>query len=91
MVEDAAQLAKIERVRERLPALEHTIGIEAGVASLDLDALQARGRVHGDREQLRRRQEAVGEDDAYTIIYTSGTTGRRRAACSPIATPCRWV
>ena len=75
VVEDAGQLAKIERVRERLPELEHTIGIEDGVAALDLEGLRARGRDGGDRAELRRRQEAVQGDDAYTIIYTSGTTG----------------
>jgi len=75
VVEDAGQLAKIERVRERLPELEHTIGMQGGIAPLDLEDLRARGRDGGDRVELRRRQQAVQDDDAYTIIYTSGTTG----------------
>ena len=75
VVEDAGQLAKIERVRERLPELEHTIGMQGGIATRDLEGLRARGRDGGDRAELRRRQEAVQDDDAYTIIYTSGTTG----------------
>ena len=75
VVEDAGQLAKIERVRERLPELELTIGIQDAVAGLDLEALRARGREGGDSAELRRRGAAVGDEDAYTIIYTSGTTG----------------
>ena len=75
VVEDARQLAKIDQVRERLPELEHTIGMQGSIAALDLESLRARGRQGGDRGELRRRQEAVQDDDAYTIIYTSGTTG----------------
>ncbi len=75
VVEDAGQLAKIEHVRERLPELEHTIGIQAGIAPVDLEELRARGRDRGDRTELKRRQQAVQEEDAWTIIYTSGTTG----------------
>ena len=75
VVEDAGQLEKIEQVRERLPELEHTIAMQGGIVALDLDGLRARGRDSGDRAELRRRQQAVQDDDAYTIIYTSGTTG----------------
>ncbi len=75
VVEDAGQLEKIEQVRERLPELEHTIAMQDGIVALDLDGLRARGRESGDRAELRRRQRAVQDDDAYTIIYTSGTTG----------------
>jgi long-chain acyl-CoA synthetase len=71
--EDEAQAAKIEEVRPELTALEHVIGIASG-GDLSLDDLRSRG-AGGDREELTRRQNAVGRDDAYTIIYTSGTTG----------------
>ncbi|HUO72496.1 MAG TPA: AMP-binding protein [Solirubrobacteraceae bacterium] len=72
--ENEEQVRKIEQVRSELPALEHVIGIEAGVGELTLDDLRARGRT-GDRRELEPRQAGVGPDDPYTIVYTSGTTG----------------
>jgi long-chain acyl-CoA synthetase len=72
--ENEAQLAKIEEVRAGLPALSQTIGIEPGGGEVTLEELRERGRANG-REELRRRQEAIEPDDAYTFIYTSGTTG----------------
>jgi long-chain acyl-CoA synthetase len=73
--ENESQLAKIEQVRGALGELRHTIGIEPGGGELSLDELRERGRAGGDADELRRRQDAVGPDDAYTFIYTSGTTG----------------
>jgi long-chain acyl-CoA synthetase len=73
--ENEGQLAKIEQVRGALPDLRHTIGIDAGGGELTLDELRERGRASGDADELRRRQDAVAPDDAYTFIYTSGTTG----------------
>ncbi|HET9102228.1 MAG TPA: long-chain fatty acid--CoA ligase [Solirubrobacteraceae bacterium] len=72
--ETAEQRAKVDQVRDELPALETTIGIEPGAGETSLDQLRASGR-DGDRQELGRRQSAVTRDDAYTIIYTSGTTG----------------
>ncbi len=71
--ENGAQVEKVALVRDRLPELEHVIGIVDG-GDLSLEELRARGR-DGDRDELARRQAAVGRDDPYTIIYTSGTTG----------------
>ncbi len=75
--EDADQVAKIAAVRDRLPALEHVIAIDADgapAATIALDELRARGR-SGDRAELERRIAAVAPEDPYTFIYTSGTTG----------------
>jgi long-chain acyl-CoA synthetase len=72
--EDAAQLAKVEQVRERLPELRHTVGMDEGGGELTLAELAERGR-GDDTAELERRQAAVDLDDAYTFIYTSGTTG----------------
>jgi long-chain acyl-CoA synthetase len=71
--ENAAQAEKVASVRDQLPDLEQVIGIVDG-GDLSLEELRARGR-DGDRDELARRQAAVGRDDPYTIIYTSGTTG----------------
>jgi long-chain acyl-CoA synthetase len=65
--ENAAQAAKVEQVRERLPDLKHVVLMDA------LAELRARG---GDRAELDRRTEAVQPDEPALIIYTSGTTGR---------------
>jgi long-chain acyl-CoA synthetase len=77
--EDASQLAKIIKVRDKLPNLEHIIVIDAEGADsaeglITLDELRERGR-GGDEEALRRRAEAVTPDQPFTFIYTSGTTG----------------
>lgn len=61
--EDAAQAAKIERLRGRLPGVRHVVLMTEEPAELaPLDVLLARAE---DRRS----------DDLATIIYTSGTTG----------------
>jgi long-chain acyl-CoA synthetase len=72
--ETEAQRAKIDQVRDELPELEATIGIEEGAGESTLEELRDRGR-EGDRSELEARQAAVAREDPYTIIYTSGTTG----------------
>ena len=42
--ENEAQRAKIDQVRDELPELEHTIGIEAGGGELTLDELRSAAR-----------------------------------------------
>ena len=75
--EDEAQLAKVREVRGNLPDLKHVIVVEADDAADDaiaLDDLRERGR-GVDAAELRKRYEAIGDDDPFTFIYTSGTTG----------------
>ncbi|HTU95996.1 MAG TPA: long-chain fatty acid--CoA ligase, partial [Solirubrobacteraceae bacterium] len=72
--ENAAQVAKIEQVRDELPELGTVVAIEGESGDLSLDALRERGRGR-DRGELAERQSQVAPEDAYTIIYTSGTTG----------------
>ncbi len=75
--EDASQVAKMVKVRERLPHLRHLVVIDpAGdvADAIALDDLRARGRTRSG-EELRARWSAVTPDDPYTFIYTSGTTG----------------
>jgi long-chain acyl-CoA synthetase len=72
--EDSDQRAKIDKVRDDLGDLETVIGIEEGGGDLTLDELRKKG-AEGDRSELRKRQDNVTAEDAYTIIYTSGTTG----------------
>jgi long-chain acyl-CoA synthetase len=78
IVENKAQRAKIEEIRDELPMLEHVITIDAEggriTRGLSLEALRERGRA-ADRTELSHRAEAIQPEDAYTIIYTSGTTG----------------
>jgi long-chain acyl-CoA synthetase len=73
--EDAAQAAKIKRIRDRCPALEHVVLFEGDGGRTDtLEDLRRRGA--GIRpEAVWQRLAEVGEQDTTTIVYTSGTTG----------------
>jgi len=74
--ENAAQLAKVEQVRRRLPELRDVIVVDpVGAQTASLQQLRARGR-EGDRSELERRVAGVRADDPALVIYTSGTTGR---------------
>ena len=71
--ENAAQLAKVRAVRERLPDLETLIVIDGEDGdAIRLEDLRDRG---GDGAELARRTLAVKPDDPLMFIYTSGTTG----------------
>ena len=75
--EDAAQLAKVLEIRDRVPRLEHLIVMDpAGdtAQAIPLEELRARGRERPAAE-LAERAAAVKPQDTFTIIYTSGTTG----------------
>ena len=75
--EDSSQVAKIEAVRDQLPALRQIVvidGAATGADSVALDEVRARGRAR-ERGELDARIAGVGKADAYTFIYTSGTTG----------------
>jgi long-chain acyl-CoA synthetase len=75
--EDAAQLAKVLEVRDRLPNLRTLIVMDpAGDTSeaIALDDVRERGR-EVDQARLDERAAGVSLDDPFTFIYTSGTTG----------------
>jgi long-chain acyl-CoA synthetase len=74
--ETAAHEQVIDSVRDRLPSLEMSWGIEGDRPdSQTLAALAARGADVAD-DQVRSRRQGVAAGDLATIIYTSGTTGR---------------
>jgi long-chain acyl-CoA synthetase len=73
--EDPGQVAKIVKVRERLPELETIVVIDGDADdAISLDDLRARGRER-DPSEVAERVQAARPEDAYTFIYTSGTTG----------------
>jgi len=77
VAEDAAQVAKIVEVRDRLPNLRTLVVMDPSEETGDavsLDEVRERGRAR-DEAELRRRAEAVTPEDPFTFIYTSGTTG----------------
>src|SRR3954466_12261783 len=75
-VENADQAAKLEKVRGELPALEHVVIFDGEAdGAITLDELREKGRGADHADEITKRRENVGEDDAYVIIYTSGTTG----------------
>ncbi len=75
VVEDAEQLEKIRRVRDRCPRLEHVILI-SGTAddAISMEDLAVRG-ARRDAAEWEARYTSVGPGDICTFIYTSGTTG----------------
>jgi len=77
--EDESQIAKIEQVRSRCPALQHVIAFRgAGAGSLSIEQLVELGREISD-EQVEARVGAVGADSLASLVYTSGTTGPPKA------------
>ena len=89
-VENAAQLAKLAGIKERLPELATAIVLDTaeltdaacqqaqghGLNVLTLEDLVRAGGEQGQQEALFRAEAAKGTpDDVATIIYTSGTTG----------------
>ena len=73
--EDAAQVAKITRVRDQLPALEFIVVLDGEAeGAITLDELRERAE-QVDAQALRDRAASMTADDAYMIMYTSGTTG----------------
>ncbi len=77
--EDAAQAAKIDRIRDRCPALEHVVLFEPdGNDVMTLDALRRRG-AEVPPEAAQQRLEEISSDDTAALVYTSGTTGPPKA------------
>lgn len=83
IVEDAAQLAKLDSVRAQLPRLETTIvidptNVKLGPGKLSLDDVLARGR--DARHDVDARVAKIKKSDPAIFIYTSGTTGPPKGA-----------
>ena len=75
IVEDAAQAAKVEAIRDQCPALEHVVVMDGRAeAAVTLGDVRARG-AQGPADLCERRIAAVAPGDVATIVYTSGTTG----------------
>ena len=81
VVESPALLARLAPLRERLPALRLSVGMDGGEAlppgALDFAELLARGDGLPD-ERYRDSAAALRPDDLATLVYTSGTTGKPR-------------
>jgi long-chain acyl-CoA synthetase len=72
--EDAAQLAKVEQVRDRCPALEHVVTFKPAGDAITLQALRQRG-IEIPPERVHERVASIQSGDIATLVYTSGTTG----------------
>jgi long-chain acyl-CoA synthetase len=72
--EDAAQLAKVEKVRDRCPMLEHVVTFKPAGNAITLDELRRKG-TGIPPERVYERVASTRSDDIATIVYTSGTTG----------------
>jgi acetyl-CoA synthetase len=75
LVTDALGLAKLDRIRDRIPALEHVFvagdGAESGTLGFEAELARA-------RDTFATVDTAA--DDPAIIIYTSGTTGNPKGA-----------
>ncbi len=75
VVEDAEQLEKIRKVRDRCPQLERVIMMEGGAEdAMEMDELARLGAAR-DEAAWEERWRSVTPEDICTFIYTSGTTG----------------
>jgi len=79
LVENAAQLAKVKLVRDRLPLLATIVLMRGAEAPSDAGVLTwedflARGAQSSDAA-VDERLDAIEPSDLATLIYTSGTTG----------------
>jgi long-chain acyl-CoA synthetase len=73
--ENDDQIAKLDEIRDELPAMRHVIRFEGeSEGAMTLAQLVELGADVTD-EQLDDRVASIGEDDVFTIVYTSGTTG----------------
>jgi long-chain acyl-CoA synthetase len=72
--DDAAQLAKVEQVRDRCPMLEHVVTFEPAGDAITLDELRHRGS-DVPPERVYERVACTRPEDIATLVYTSGTTG----------------
>jgi long-chain acyl-CoA synthetase len=77
--ENATQLAKIEQIRGRCPALRHVVAFQdAGPDSISLEQLTEFGAEVPDL-RVDERVAGVNPDDMASLVYTSGTTGPPKA------------
>jgi long-chain acyl-CoA synthetase len=78
-VSTAAQMRKVQEVREKAPMLRHVIRMDDAPVpdTLSLEEVRVRGRegLATDRGAVRKRADSVDPKDLATLIYTSGTTG----------------
>ena len=73
--EDAGQLAKIERIRSRCPALEHVVLLQGRApGAISMQRLIDRGSDVPPGE-VDARVASVRPESIATLVYTSGTTG----------------
>ncbi len=81
-VSTAEQLAKVDAVRERLPALKCVVVLDpletTGEGTCPAHALVERGREARERAPgaLAERLAGIDPEDTASILYTSGTTGK---------------
>ncbi|MFN7145738.1 MAG: AMP-dependent synthetase/ligase, partial [Myxococcota bacterium] len=82
LLENAAQWAKVDKVRDQLPKLRHVVMMKGAVVNdplvLSWEQFLAKAEGVPDAE-IDRRVDALKLEDLATLIYTSGTTGPPKA------------
>lgn len=73
--ENADQAAKIAKIRDQCPSLEHVVLLQGTAdGAITLDELRRRG-AEVSPDAVPERLSQVSPDDIATLVYTSGTTG----------------
>jgi long-chain acyl-CoA synthetase len=88
VVDTAAQLEKILRVRASLPKVKAIITLDGSAANTADGILSHQEflqlgaeNLEGVKSQLLERAEGAQSDDTAVMVYTSGTTGVPKGAC----------
>ncbi len=82
-VQDAEQLERIKKIRDKIPKLESIVVLSKEFSHsseeksiYSLDQLIAEGKNSEDEDVFRKRRKSTEGEDIATLIYTSGTTGQ---------------
>jgi long-chain acyl-CoA synthetase len=88
LVDTAAQLEKIQRVRNEMPKVRFVITLDESAAHEDKNVMSYREflqlgnrQAEATKKTVESRAREAKPDDTVIMVYTSGTTGLPKGAC----------